>query len=272
MTRSFFKVLFAALGLSLLFVVALRSQEAAPPAPVEKPKEAPTSPPPSTTEKPKEGTKTQPAPTVKPKILYQLPPRGTPVARLDGGSRGNGISLICLTALVPDSTALTVLEQPSLFWYQSRAADVPLELTILIDNTIQPLLQVQLPDARKAGIQRLNLADHNVKLATGVEYEWVVALVVDSENRSKDVIASGWIKRVDPSPSLRSQLDNAARENLPFVYGGGIWLDTLTAISDLIETRPKDRSLREGRATLLAQVGLTNAAVYVTSQGAIDGE
>jgi uncharacterized protein DUF928 len=272
MTRSFLKVLLAALGFSLLFVVALRSQEAAPPASAEKPKEAPTSPTPSPTEKPKEGaTAQQPAPTVKPKILFQLPLRGAPAARIDGGSRGNGVSLICLTALVPDSTALTVLEQPSLFWYQSQPADVPFELTILADNTIQPLLQVQLPNTPQAGIQRLNLAEHNVKLAADVEYEWVIALVVDPESRSKDVIASGWIKRVEPSPLLQSQLAKATKEELPALYAGeGLWLDTLTALSDLIDAQPKDRTWQDGRAALLEQVGLTNAAAYVVSQTTSD--
>jgi hypothetical protein len=199
--------------------------------------------------------------------VYKPPLRGTPGVRIDGGSRGSGVSLICLTVLTPDQTAFTVQEQPSLFWYQSDSADVPFELTLLTGNTVQPLLQLQLPSARNAGIQRLNLADHNVKLVPGVEYEWVVALVVDPKNRSKDVVASGWIERVEPSSSLRSRLENASAEDLPSVYAEeGIWLDTLTAISSLIDARPKDRSLQEARAALLDQVGLTNAATFAASQ------
>ncbi len=172
-----------------------------------------------------------------------------------------------MTVLTPDSTALTTQEQPSLFWYQSQPADVPFELTLLADNTVQPLLLVRLPNAQAAGIQRLNLAEHNVRLVPGVEYEWVVALVVDPENRSKDVIASGWIKRVEPSPALQSRLEKATAEDLPSVYADeGVWLDTFTALSALIEARPKDKALLEGRAALLEQVGLTNAAMYAASQ------
>jgi uncharacterized protein DUF928 len=204
---------------------------------------------------------------VRTKVVYTPPLRGAPAVRIDGGSRGSGISLTCLTVLLPDHVGLTVQEQPSLFWYQSLPADVPFELTLLADNTIQPLLLVQFPNARAAGIQRLNLAEHNVKLVPGVEYEWVVALVVDPENRSKDVIASGWIKCVAPSPSLQSRLANAPIDGLPSAYAEeGIWLDTLTTMSALIDARPKDRALQEGRAALLEQVGLTNAAMYATSQ------
>jgi hypothetical protein len=203
--------------------------------------------------------------------VYKPPLLGTPAVRIDGGSRGSGVSLICLTVLTPDQTALTVQEQPSLFWYQSDPADVPFELTLLTGNTVQPLLQLQLPSARNAGIQRLNLADHNVKLVPGVEYEWVVALVVDPKNRSKDVVASGWIERVEPSASLRSRLANARAEDLPSVYAEeGIWLDMLTAMSALIDAHPKDRPLQEARTALLDQVGLTNAAAYLASQ--ITGE
>jgi len=269
MKHGFLKILFVVLGLDLLLIVALKSQEPAPPPAIGKVKEQAAPQPPVPIEKPK--AETTPPPT--PKIPYHPRPRGAPETRNDGGTRGSGVSLTCLTVLAPDSTALTFQEQPSLFWYQSQPEDVRFELTILVSNTIQPLLQVDLPDASKAGIQRLNLADHNVKLASGVEYEWVVALVVDSTNRSEDVIASGWIERVDPSPSLRSQLDNATKEDLPSIYAGeGIWLDMVTAISDLIKDQPNDKSLQEWRAALLAQVGLTNAAVYATSQAASGGE
>jgi hypothetical protein len=209
----------------------------------------------------------QPVVPARTRIVYTPPLRGAPAVRIDGGSRGNGISLTCLTVLAPDSTALTTQEQPSLFWYQSLPQDVPFELTLLADNTIQPLLMIHHPNARAAGIQRLNLAEHNVKLVPGIEYEWVVALVVDPENRSKDVIASGWIKRVEPSPLLRSKLENAVAEDLPSAYAEeGIWLDSLTAMSALIEAQPKDKALQEGRVALLEQVGLTNAATYAASQ------
>jgi hypothetical protein len=113
----------------------------------------------------------------------------------------------------------------------------------------------------------LNLAEHNVKLLPGVEYEWVVALIADQESRSKDVIASGWIKRVEPSESLKSRLAGATKDELPSLYAAeGIWLDTLATESDLIEARPGNKPLQEERAELLEQVGLTNAAAYAVSR------
>ena len=43
------------------------------------------------------------------RIVYKPPLRGAPAVRIDGGSRGSGVSLICLTVLAPDHTGLTCL-------------------------------------------------------------------------------------------------------------------------------------------------------------------
>ena len=200
------------------------------------------------------------------RIVYKPPLRGAPAVRIDGGSRGSGVSLICLNVLAPDHTGLTVREQPSLFWYQSGPADVPFELTVIEWGKPEPLLRIRLPDAKKYGIQHVNLADHNVKLATGVDYEWVVALVVDPNSRSKDVIASGHIKRVEPSPDLSARLAGASAENLPRIYAEeGLWYDTVETLARSIEQRPDDSSLQAAGAVLLGQVGLTRAAAHIGS-------
>lgn len=217
---------------------------------------------------------TLPPPHVAPvstKIVYKPPLRGAPAVRIDGGSRGNGISLIRLTVLAPDHTGLTVQEQPTLFWYQSEPADVPFVLTLLVDKQAKPVLQVKLPDAKRAGIQRLNLSDYHVTLSPGVEYEWVVALVVDPESRSKDVVASGSIQRVEPSGSLAARLANSSKPDRPYIYAEeGIWYDALAELANLLETQPGNASLRAERAALLEQVGITNATA--SASGLVRGK
>jgi hypothetical protein len=136
-------------------------------------------------------------------------------------------------------------------------------LTVLVDKQAKPVLQVKLPESKRAGIQRLNLSDYHVTLSPGVEYEWVVALVVDPESRSKDVIASGFIQRVERSADVAARLANSNKTELPYVYAEeGIWYDALTALSDLIEIQPGNASLRTERAALLEQVGITNAVAF----------
>jgi hypothetical protein len=196
------------------------------------------------------------------RIVYRAAPGAAAATRLTGGSRGSGDMAVRLDVLSPDEVGLTTQEQPSLFWYQSKPAKASFELTLLEDDKVKPLLDVKFDRASQAGIQRIKLADHRVKLRTGVEYRWVVALVLDPANRSKDLIASGFIKRVDPSPELQSKLAHAATpaEKSQVYAAEGIWHDALSVLSDQIAAHPANAELRADRADLLRQVGLSFAA------------
>ncbi len=194
-------------------------------------------------------------------VKFRPPTTGTASVRVTGGSRGTGDAAITLDVLTPDEIGVTTGEQPSLFWFQSKPADARFELTLLQENKVKPLVQVKIDRSAKAGIQRIKLSDHGVKLKAGVEYQWVVALVTDPENRSKDLVASGVIKRVEPDADLQAKVKAAAPDALPAVYAeAGIWYDALATLSDQIEAQPKNPALRQARADLLSQVGLKAAA------------
>jgi len=202
-------------------------------------------------------TATSPAPAVK----FRPPTTGAPSVRVTGGSRGSGDTALTLDVLAPDDIGVTTREQPSLFWFQSQPANAKFELTLLQDNKVNPLVQVTVERSSKAGIQRMKLSDHGVKLSPGVEYQWVVALVSDPDNRSTDLVASGVIKRIEPAAELKERIAKATPMSLPGVYAeAGIWYDALAVLSDQIEAQPENKALRETRADLLRQVGLKAAA------------
>lgn len=194
-------------------------------------------------------------------VKFRPQTTGAASVRVTGGSRGTGDAAITLDVLAPDDIGTTTQEQPSLFWFQSKPADAKFELTLLQENKVKPLIQVKVERSSKAGIQRLKLSDHGVKLNPGVEYQWVVALVTDPENRSTDLVASGIIKRVVPPADLKEKISHAAPASLAGLYAeAGIWYDALAAVSDQIEAQPGNKTLRETRAELLRQVGLNTAA------------
>ena len=200
------------------------------------------------------------AATPAPKVKFRPPTDDAPAVRVTGGSRGSGDGTITLDVLAPNQTGLTTLEQPSLFWFQSKPANAKFELTLLQENKAKPLLQFTVQRSAKAGIQRLKLSDQGVKLAPGVEYQWVVALITDPDNRSSDLVASGVIKRIEASPALKDKIAKASPESLPGVYAEqGIWYDALSVLSDQIEAQPQNKALLETRADLLRQVGLKAA-------------
>lgn len=196
------------------------------------------------------------------KLLYKPPAgAGNIPTRVSGGARGeNGLNTVLLP-LVPDHVALTTQAQPSLFWFQSKPAKAKFELTVVEPKNPKPLLSLASPDADKAGIHRIKLARYKVELKPDITYEWSVAIVPDAENRSKDVVAKGVIKRVEAPADLATRVEKADNLERASAYAqAGIWYDALDAISNAIEANPKDASLKEQRASLLKQVGLSEAA------------
>jgi Domain of Unknown Function (DUF928) len=215
------------------------------------------------TESPAASVTAEAAPARVPTKLVYKPPAGAGniPTRVSGGARGeNGLDTVLLP-LVPDQLALTTQAQPSLFWFQSKPAKAKFELAVVEPKNPKPLVSLTSPDADKPGIHRIKLARYKVELKPDVVYEWSVAVVPDPENRSKDVIAKGVIKRVKASADLASEVEKADDVSRASAYAqAGIWYDALDAISNAIEAHPDDASLKEQRASLLKQVGLNQAA------------
>lgn len=196
------------------------------------------------------------------KLVYKPPATaGNIPTRVSGGARGeNGVDS-ALFALVPNHLALTTQAQPSLFWFQSKPAKAKFELTVVEPKKAKPLLSLTSPDADKPGIHRIKLARYKIELQPDIPYEWSVAIVPDMENRSKDVIAKGVIKRISPPGNLADRIGKADDLERASAYAqAGIWYDALDAVSNAIEAHPNDESLKEQRASLLKQVGLSEAA------------
>ena len=195
--------------------------------------------------------------------LYVPPKVGKPARTVGGGSRGPGDGLADLYVLVPDHVGQTTSEQPSLYWFIDEVPAAPLRIafTLLDADGIDPLVQVTLPRPERAGIHRIRLADYAVKLEPGVEYEWSISLVPDESARSRDIVSTGFIDRVEAPGDLAAELAKSGPEGSARVYAArGLWYDALTALDEQISARPGDAQLTAARASLLRQVGLEDVA------------
>jgi hypothetical protein len=159
--------------------------------------------------------------------------------------------------LAPGQLARTISPSPVLFWHIDSVPGPGIELVFSMTDYRQtePVAEITLAPPQRAGIQRVDLVQHGVELEIGVEYDWAVALVVDPERRSRDIIANAYIERV-PTPVGLSG-DRCGFESCVEL---GLWYDALAAISDAIEAAPDDAALREQRRQLLSQAGLGAAA------------
>ncbi len=197
-------------------------------------------------------------------IIYKPPKRGAPGGREGAGTRGFREALPTLAVLAPqDHTGLTVQEQPVLYWYLSQETRHPVEVILTDRQSVKPLLAIRLDPPLPPGMQRVRLADYNIHLAPGVLYKWSVSLVRDAAQRSYDVTTAGTIERVELPNALRGQLVHANKMTSARLYAtDGLWYDTIATLSELIDATPRYTALRQQRATVLEQEGLTAAAAY----------
>jgi hypothetical protein len=197
------------------------------------------------------------------KVVYVPPSRGAPKSRVGGGTRGVDPNAIIVRLLAPEDTGMSSKDQPVLYWFLSQPAETRLEVTLIDDTSVEPLLEINTSAQEVSGIQALRLAEYGIHLKPKVEYEWSVALIVDPEQRSKDVLASGTIMHVVAPDAFKARLVSARPEDLPAVYAAeGYWYDAIESISSLINATPDDRQVREQRAVLLDEVALPEVASY----------
>jgi hypothetical protein len=208
-----------------------------------------------------QGSNKQTDPAVRPPVYKPPVGRGLPGGRVGGGTRGDDLSFV-LSVLAPNHTGLTLQEQPALYWFVSKRIVGPLEFT-LTDDGVKPVIESRLDPPIEAGIHELRLADYGVKLTPGKRYSWYVTRVMDPERRSRDILAGGTMERVESVMGLTTTTVPANLSQAPFLYAeAGLWYDAIEAISKLIDASPADLALRQQRAALLEQAGLTEVARY----------
>lgn len=198
----------------------------------------------------------------KGKPAYKPPLRGAPAGRIGGGTRGaTERESFSLQVLAPDHVGYTTQDQPCLYWYISKATTYPIEVTVTERRAVKPLVEKRLKAPEQAGIQSVCLASQDARLRPNVPYKWFVTLVTDAEHRSKDILAGGIIEMVNAPETLSARLKSAESGRAPFIYAEeGYWYDALGEISRMIDASPTDAGLRQQRASLLEQVGLSEAA------------
>lgn len=215
----------------------------------------------------------------RPRIARVIPTgTGSPGARIGAGTRTSGSCLTGakpLTALVPETQSaqlktvmgLTVAEYPILLFYVPQNSAQKLELA-LVDTTNYNTYEVLFDNPRTPGIVSVSLSalkDSEGKslppLEFGKNYQWYFSIVCDSENRDKNEVVEGFVQRVEPEPTLNSELENAApRDRVSIYVVNDIWYDSLATLYKLRQSNPNDSSLADEWANLLGAIELDSIA------------
>ncbi|MBD2002741.1 MULTISPECIES: DUF928 domain-containing protein [Cyanophyceae] len=160
-----------------------------------------------------------------------------------------------LTALVAQKgEALTTSDSPTLLFYVPYASTTPLEARFSLRddkgyNVIKPILMTL---SGTPGVVRVRLPK---SLEKEKLYRWSFAIICEPTDESKNPGVDGWLRRVDPSPSLASQLTGkvSQRELAALYTKEGILLDALTLLAEIRYTDPQAES---DWTSLLQSLGL----------------
>ncbi|MEZ4290801.1 MAG: DUF928 domain-containing protein [Myxococcota bacterium] len=200
-------------------------------------------------------------------VVYIPPGRGSARQTAGAGTRTFSRGDVTVKVLAPrDHIALTTRAQPILYWYVSQDTALRVDVTLVDEEAIDPLLEWTVPGPIARGIHALDLAERGITLEPERTYRWHVAIVRDEAHRANDTFAEGFIARTDVPVDLARRLDEAPQRFAPYALSG-IWYDAMHELLRAIERDPEDKRLRLQRAALLEQAGLEEVAVYALRAG-----
>jgi hypothetical protein len=203
------------------------------------------------------------APSDPSTFTYVPPAAGAPARRVGGSSRGVAAAVPFVAVLAPEQAGFTFEAQPVLYWFASAPSTLRLEITLIDERGVVPMIERPLDGTQAGGVHAFALADAGVHLEPGIDYQWSVALITDPEQRSGDVLSQGVIRRLPADATLAPRLHEASPlERAALLAQAGIWYDALDGLSSAIAAAPENVALRRQRADLLAQVGLKEVATF----------
>jgi len=193
--------------------------------------------------------------------VYVPPRRGAPQTRVGGGTRtvtGAAGADEILLVLAPPQTGFTRQAQPTLYWFLSTADPGPFEFVLIAADAVAPLWRQRVDGPLTAGIHAIALDRTDVALEPGVEYQWSVAIVRDAARRSRDLVASGTLQRIDVPTPPDEEVDAVFA-----LAAEGLWYDALQQLGDAIATDAASPRLQRYRRALLQQADLAEVSNYL---------
>ena len=170
---------------------------------------------------------------------------------------------VSVTPLVPkNKIGRTVSDYPTFFFYLPQT-DAELAELILEDESGNQIYQQNLTIKNLSGVIGVSIpANTNVPpLEVGKDYTWKFTVVCDAEDRSSDQLESGVVRRVELSPDILSELDQADPRQKTVIYAeNGIWQDALSNLAAARRANPNDPDLAADWESLLDSVTLGSIA------------
>ena len=194
-------------------------------------------------------------------VAFEPPPgQDMPQKTAGGGVRGGNCPAVLgaatdttpLTLLLPESgLGLTVNDRPTFMAYVPPTTAAEVEFTIR-DEEEEYAYRTNVPVDGNGGVVSISLPENLPPLEAGKDYMWSVAMICAPSDRMQDVVARGFIRRIEADSNLTSQLANMDPLSQAYAYGKeGIWFENLNVLAELRKAQPTNPDLAASWEKLL---------------------
>lgn len=170
-----------------------------------------------------------------------------------------------LTAIVPNSSqgfGTTSRTHPTFLVFVSELSSekdtIPVEFA-LVDEEDNDVYRAYFSINTKSQLVALTLpADTGMPpLEIDKNYRWSFMLVENTLDSSQNPVASGWVKRINPSLDLTQALANSSDHEQAKIYAHQeIWYDAIATLTKLQRENPQDKAIAQDWVKLLNAAGL----------------
>lgn len=194
---------------------------------------------------------------------------GLPTHRRDGGSRGVQDSCVAntanqnLMALIPEKVVgINAAASPKLFFYVPKIKETS-TLEFVLRNQKDQLIYETFLSTEGNGIMSVEIpgdVDSSL-LKAGEKYHWYLSMICNNHQRSRDIVAEGWMHQKNLDQNLQEKLNNASSlEKVAIYRQQGIWFDALSVLAENLDSETESTMMHQQWSEMLGSVGLENLA------------
>lgn len=203
---------------------------------------------------------------------------GLPIYRRDGGSRSDPLRCLSssrnLVALVPnDRVPATSSLSPNLFFYVPETNE-PKTLEFVLRDETDKLVYEAFLTTNGNGIVKIDIPAEiqssplktqrktRVDTTFSQNYRWYLSLICDPQQRARDLVVEGWMRRQPMNSTTIENLSNVSDtiERAEIYQQQGFWYDALSTLAEGQETSVEQPIVKAKWANLLKSVGLAQFA------------
>lgn len=186
---------------------------------------------------------------VMPALAQQSSDRAEfPGRRIGGGTRGECVmGRQPLVALTPSNNlGVTASDRPSVYFLMPTLEEThPVEF-LLRDSAENSVYETTVDVDTAEKIVGVHLPEGYLEV--GQDYHWYFSIVCDPQDRSQNIVLSGWLRRVSPEmaehqPVSDPSLDQSSFDQSRSEQAAGLSMDTIATLVELRQAHPNDNEI-----------------------------